>query len=164
MIKDKIITDHSVLAKIIADLKINQNRISVFTNGCFDILHPGHVQYLEQARQLGDILIIAINTDESVSKLKGPHRPIQTQFDRAIVLSALESVSYVTFFSDDTPLHLIKLLMPDVLVKGGDWKVEEIVGAKEVKANGGTIKSILFIEGQSTSNIEDKILSKNKNI
>jgi len=125
----------------------------VFTNGCFDILHKGHVNYLENARNLGDHLVVALNSDESVKRLKGPTRPINSLSDRLEVIAALEMVDYVTWFEADTPLELIKMLRPHILVKGGDWKVDQIVGSKEVIGWGGTVLSLPFIEGKSTTEI-----------
>lgn len=138
---------------------IRENKEIVFTNGCFDILHVGHVRYLQDAKALGDILVVAINTDSSVKRLKGSERPIQSETDRAEVLAALECVDYVTFFSEDTPLNLIKLINPNTLVKGGDWPTEKIVGHEVVLANGGNVKSLPFHEGQSTTEILKKIKS-----
>jgi D-beta-D-heptose 7-phosphate kinase/D-beta-D-heptose 1-phosphate adenosyltransferase len=129
----------------------------VFTNGCFDILHRGHVTYLNQARDLGDLLIVGINSDESVKRLKGPERPVNMLEDRAYVLSALKSVDYVIPFEEDTPLNLINLIMPDILVKGGDYTIDRIIGAQEVLANGGKVEIIPFVPGKSTSAIIDTI-------
>jgi D-beta-D-heptose 7-phosphate kinase/D-beta-D-heptose 1-phosphate adenosyltransferase len=132
----------------------------VFTNGCFDIIHAGHVTYLAEASELGDFLIVGLNTDASVSRLKGAGRPIHDYAQRATVLGALESVDWVVPFGDegdDTPLELIKAVKPDVLVKGGDYAPENIVGAREVIANGGTVKVIDLVPGVSTSNIVDKL-------
>jgi D-beta-D-heptose 7-phosphate kinase/D-beta-D-heptose 1-phosphate adenosyltransferase len=129
----------------------------VFTNGCFDILHRGHVTYLNQARDLGDLLIVGINSDESVKRLKGPERPVNMLEDRAYVLSALKSVDYVIPFEEDTPLDLINLIMPDILVKGGDYTIDRIIGAQEVLANGGKVEIIPFVPGKSTSAIIDTI-------
>lgn len=129
----------------------------VFTNGCFDLLHPGHVRYLKEARLLGDALIVAINSDRSVRVLKGEGRPILTEAERAEVLSALESVDYVTVFDEPTPQELITALLPDVLVKGGDWPVEEIVGRESVEAAGGQVLSLPYIEGSSTTEIIERI-------
>lgn len=137
--------------------KVRKNKKVVFTNGCFDILHVGHVRYLQQARGLGDILVVALNTDASVKKLKGETRPIQTEKDRAEIMAALECVSFVTLFSDDTPEGLIQSVKPDILVKGGDWKEEQIVGSDFVKSYGGIVKSLPFVEGRSTTNILKKI-------
>jgi rfaE bifunctional protein nucleotidyltransferase chain/domain len=129
----------------------------VFTNGCFDILHVGHVCYLEQAKALGDVLVVGLNSDSSVVKLKGPQRPIVPQAERGELLLALKPVDYVIVFSEDTPLELIKKVKPDVLVKGGDWPVEKIVGADFVQANGGKAYSLPFVDGSSTTNIIEKI-------
>ena len=129
----------------------------VFTNGCFDILHRGHVTYLNQARDLGDLLIVGINSDESVKRLKGLERPVNMLEDRAYVLSALKSVDYVISFEEDTPLNLINLIMPDILVKGGDYTIDRIVGAQEVLAHGGRVEIIPFVPGKSTSAIIDTI-------
>ncbi len=130
----------------------------VFTNGCFDILHVGHVKYLQEAKAQGNILVVGINADASVRKLKGEERPIQNQQDRGEVLSALACVDYVAIFEEDTPEKLIKLLKPDVLVKGGDWKVDQIVGSDFVMSYGGQVKSLQFVKGKSTTNIVSKIL------
>ena len=140
--------------------KLRHNKKVVFTNGCFDIIHAGHVQYLQQAKELGDILIVGLNSDDSVKRLKGSSRPINNQQDRKIVLEALRSVDYVLIFEEDTPYNLINQIKPDVLVKGGDWKVEQIVGSDIVLENGGEVKSLLFIDGASTTSIIEKILSK----
>jgi D-beta-D-heptose 7-phosphate kinase/D-beta-D-heptose 1-phosphate adenosyltransferase len=130
----------------------------VFTNGCFDILHLGHVKYLQQARSLGDILVVGLNSDSSVKKLKGPTRPIQNENDRLEILAALESVSFTCVFNEDTPLNLIKKIKPDILVKGGDWPVEKIVGSDFVLASGGSVRSLQFVQGHSTTGIIDKIV------
>lgn len=129
----------------------------VFTNGCFDILHEGHVRYLNEASNLGDRLIVGLNADASVSRLKGPHRPINPQHSRAYVLAGLECVSAVIVFEDDTPLKLIQLIVPDVLVKGGDWEVNQIVGSDFVIQQGGQVFSLPFYNGFSTTSIEEKI-------
>jgi len=129
----------------------------VFTNGCFDILHRGHVTYLNQARNLGDLLIVGINSDESVKRLKGPERPVNMLEDRAYVLSSLKSVDYVIPFEEDTPLNLINLIMPDILVKGGDYTIDRIIGAQEVLSHGGKVEIIPFVPGKSTSAIIDTI-------
>lgn len=123
----------------------------VFTNGCFDLLHKGHVTYLEKARNLGDILVVALDTDESVRKLKGPKRPINTLADRLEVIAALESVDFVTWFEASDPQPLIRKLRPDILVKGGDWKPEDILGSKDVLSWGGKVKSLPYVEGKSTT-------------
>jgi rfaE bifunctional protein nucleotidyltransferase chain/domain len=130
----------------------------VFTNGCFDILHRGHVDYLSKARALGDILIIGVNTDASVKRLKGANRPIVQEDDRAAVLAALGFVDYVCLFDDDTPYELIRALVPDILVKGADWSVGDIVGKDIVEAAGGTVHTIAFLPNRSTTNIIQKIV------
>jgi D-beta-D-heptose 7-phosphate kinase/D-beta-D-heptose 1-phosphate adenosyltransferase len=130
----------------------------VFTNGCFDLLHAGHVRYLTQARALGDALVVAINSDLSVRRLKGEGRPIMNEQERGEVLSGLESVDYVTVFDEETPRELIATLLPDVLVKGGDWTLDTIVGREEVEAAGGLVLSLPYVEGESTSNIIQRIL------
>ena len=129
----------------------------VFTNGCFDLLHPGHVSYLTQARSLGDALVVALNSDRSVRALKGEGRPILNQSERAEVIAALEAVDYVTIFDEETPRELIAAVLPDVLVKGGDWAVNEIVGREEVEAAGGDVMSLPYVEGSSTSDIIARI-------
>jgi D-glycero-beta-D-manno-heptose 1-phosphate adenylyltransferase len=129
----------------------------VFTNGCFDILHAGHIASLTEAASQGDVLVVALNTDSSVKKLKGETRPVNSEMARASVMAALEVVDAVTLFSDDTPRELIITLMPDVLVKGGDYKVEEIAGAQEVLANGGRVVINPIIKGYSTTSIIEKI-------
>ncbi len=129
----------------------------VFTNGCFDILHYGHVDYLARAAALGDRLLVGLNSDASVSRLKGPHRPIQGEASRLRVMAALGFVDAVTLFEQDTPLELILQVMPDVLVKGGDWQPAQIVGAEQVLAAGGEVHSLPFIPGYSTTAIEEKI-------
>ena len=129
----------------------------VFTNGCFDLLHPGHVSYLDRARRLGDLLVVALNSDASVRKLKGKTRPVNTLKDRLAVLAALEAVDFVTSFTEDTPLELIREFKPQVLVKGGDWNPKDIVGAKGVLASGGRVRSLRFIQGKSTTAILARI-------
>lgn len=132
----------------------------VFTNGCFDVLHRGHVTYLAQARALGGSLIVGVNSDASVKRQgKGNDRPINPEQDRMMVLAALESVSLVALFEEDTPLNLILACRPDVLVKGGDWKIENIVGAREVQGWGGAIHSIPFLHERSTTSLLNKIRS-----
>ncbi|MCK4653023.1 MAG: D-glycero-beta-D-manno-heptose 1-phosphate adenylyltransferase [Candidatus Cloacimonetes bacterium] len=142
--------------KIVQDLKTSGEKI-VFTNGCFDIIHAGHIKYLYEASKLGDILIIGLNSDESVKKLKGKNRPINSELDRATVLKSLFMVNYVVIFQEDTPYKLIEHIKPDVLVKGGDWKPEEIVGSDIVTRNGGIVKSLTFKEGFSTTDLIEKI-------
>ena len=130
----------------------------VFTNGCFDLLHPGHVRYLTEARALGDALIVALNSDRSVRALKGEGRPILDETERAEVISALEAVDYVVVFDEDTPRELIARQVPDILVKGGDWPLDQIIGRNEVEAAGGRVVSLPYVEGQSTSDIISRIL------
>ncbi len=142
----------------IQDLEqLRQSKKIVFTNGCFDILHVGHARYLEQAKALGDILVVGLNSDESVKRLKGPTRPIQTEEDRKELLLALKAVDMVVIFSEDTPLELIKKIKPHFLVKGGDWSEDQIVGSEFVKSIGGKVMSLPFSQGKSTTNIVDKI-------
>ena len=130
----------------------------VFTNGCFDILHRGHVEYLAEAKFLGSKLVLALNSDSSVRELKGAHRPIQTQDDRAAILDALESIDLVVIFDEDTPAKIIQTLLPDVLVKGSDYSTETIVGADTVIKNGGDVKVVPFRPGHGTSEILKKII------
>lgn len=138
-------------------LKDNSAKRIVFTNGCFDILHRGHVTYLTEARKLGDLLVVGLNADASVKRLKGPERPINNETDRQYVLSQLKAVDFVEIFTEDTPLNLINKVQPKILVKGGDWKIDQIVGAKEVIANGGDVFSLNFVDGYSTTNLINKI-------
>ncbi|MEW6127726.1 MAG: D-glycero-beta-D-manno-heptose 1-phosphate adenylyltransferase [Acidobacteriota bacterium] len=140
----------------------NAGRKVVFTNGCFDLLHPGHIRYLQQARALGDALIVALNSDASVKKLKGDSRPILKQDERAEVMAALACVDLVTIFDEETPRELIAQVLPDILVKGGDWAIDTIVGREEVEAAGGETRSLAFIEGVSTSDIIKRILASEK--
>ena len=134
----------------------------VFTNGCFDILHLGHIDYLAKAADLGDKLLIGVNTDASVSRIKGPSRPINNQQSRAMVLASFSFVSMIILFDEPTPYELIHIVQPDVLVKGADYKIEEIVGYDIVKAKGGTVFTLDYLTGYSTSAIEQRILDKNK--
>jgi rfaE bifunctional protein nucleotidyltransferase chain/domain len=136
--------------------KRNGRRI-VFTNGCFDLLHPGHIQSLEQARTLGDALIVGLNSDKSVRELKGPGRPVFPELERAEILAALECVDAVVIFDELTPRSVIAALLPDVLVKGGDWPSNQIVGREEVEAAGGRVVSIPVVPGYSTTVILEKI-------
>lgn len=137
-----------------------ENKKIVFTNGCFDIIHQGHIDYLAKARDLGDKLIIGLNTDLSVSSIKGPTRPIQDEKSRAIILASMQFVDAIVYFSEPTPYELIKALQPDILVKGADYKPEEIVGYDIVKAKGGEIITLTYLEGFSTTNIITKIHSE----
>lgn len=138
--------------EVVDELKRRGKRV-VFTNGCFDLLHPGHTRYLAEARKLGDALIVAVNSDRSVRALKGPGRPIMPEVERAEILAALECVDYVTVFDDLTPQAVITRMLPQVLVKGGDWGPTEIVGRAEVEAAGGKVVSIPLVPGFSTSAI-----------
>lgn len=133
----------------------------VFTNGCFDILHRGHIELLEEAKKLGDVLIIGLNSDSSIKRLKGRGRPINNQEDRIIILRALKDVDKVMVFYENSPLNLIKQIKPDVLVKGGDWKVEDIIGHELVLENGGEVYSIPFKRNYSTTGIISKIKNLN---
>ncbi len=144
------------LNSIVQSLK-NDGKTIVFTNGCFDILHAGHVDYLAKAKEKGDILIVGLNTDASVSRIKGELRPIINEKERAFVLSNLRSVDYTTLFDEDTPLELISAIIPDILVKGSDWAIENIVGGDVVIKNGGSVEPIDFVVNQSTSKIVAKI-------
>lgn len=156
--KEKI-KRRDILRKIVQDLRAKGKRV-VFTNGCFDLLHVGHIRYLEKARTLGDVLIVGLNTDRSVQTIKGPHRPILPEEERAEVLSGLWSVDYVTLFDEPTPLELITSLQPDVLVKGGDWAKETTVGREVVEESGGEVVILPFVEGSSSSNIIETILER----
>jgi D-beta-D-heptose 7-phosphate kinase/D-beta-D-heptose 1-phosphate adenosyltransferase len=138
----------------------DEGRRLVFTNGCFDLLHPGHTRYLAEARSLGDALVVALNSDRSVRALKGEGRPILRERERAEVIAALASVDYVFGFDDETPRAIIAKLLPDVLVKGGDWPLDQIIGREEVEAAGGRVLSLPYVENASTSDLIDRIRSK----
>ncbi|MFO8174986.1 MAG: D-glycero-beta-D-manno-heptose 1-phosphate adenylyltransferase [Longimicrobiales bacterium] len=150
---DKILGREEIIARFGRPRRVRL----VFTNGCFDILHRGHVEYLYEARALGDVLVVGVNTDASVERLKGPGRPVVPQGDRALVLAALESVDAVTLFHEDTPRELLAALLPDILVKGGDYSPEEIVGRREVEGAGGEVKVIPYILGRSTTGLIHRI-------
>jgi D-beta-D-heptose 7-phosphate kinase/D-beta-D-heptose 1-phosphate adenosyltransferase len=137
-----------------------EGRTVVFTNGCFDIVHRGHVEYLQKAKALGDVLIVALNTDASVKRIKGPERPIVPQDDRAVVLAALRCVDYVCLFDEDTPYELLKAIEPDVLVKGADWPPDAIVGKNIVEAAGGKVATIEFVPNRSTTDMIQTILKR----
>jgi D-beta-D-heptose 7-phosphate kinase/D-beta-D-heptose 1-phosphate adenosyltransferase len=154
------VLDLPELLRTLAPLREKGARV-VLTNGCFDLLHPGHVTYLEAARDLGDVLVVALNSDQSVRRLKGPERPILSEGDRAIVLAGLRSVTYVVVFAEDTPRDLIGQVLPDVLVKGGDWAADQIVGKEEVERAGGRVATIPFVAGQSTTGIVERVLQRN---
>jgi D-beta-D-heptose 7-phosphate kinase/D-beta-D-heptose 1-phosphate adenosyltransferase len=151
--------DRQAAARWVKDLR-RENKLVVFTNGCFDLLHPGHVAYLEEARSQGDALIVGLNTDASVARLnKGPGRPVTSEADRGRVLAALACVDRVVLFDENTPLALITLLQPDILVKGGDYQLHEIVGRDVVEARGGKVLTLPFVAGYSTSTLIDRIRS-----
>ncbi|HOG17172.1 MAG: Bifunctional protein HldE [Syntrophaceae bacterium PtaU1.Bin231] len=154
--KGKIL-DRRELRRRLGELRSSGKRI-VFTNGCFDILHVGHVRYLGEARRLGDVLVVAVNSDASVREIKGEKRPLVPEEERAELIAALECVDFVTVFSEPTPLALIRMLQPDTLVKGGDWRAENVVGRDEVLSRGGRVELIPMTEGASTTNIIEKIL------
>jgi len=135
-----------------------KNKKVVFTNGCFDIIHRGHIEYLRESKELGDVLVLGLNSDESVRRIKGVPRPYQDERGRAVILDAMEMVDLVVIFDEDTPLNLICELKPDILVKGGDYNSQLIVGASEVEGWGGSVKTISFLKGYGTSTIVDKIL------
>ncbi len=144
------------LAGICREQRSRGKRI-VFTNGCFDILHRGHADYLYQARQKGDLLLVGLNSDDSVQRLKGPGRPFTPGQDRAYLLASLQFVDYVCLFEEDTPLELIRALQPDVLIKGGDYQTDQIVGREIVEARGGVVETIPLVQGRSTTNVIAKI-------
>lgn len=158
--------DHGISHKILSPEEVlhfrkdNAQKKIVFTNGCFDILHVGHKRYLQQAATLGDILVVGVNSDASVKRLKGPSRPVNNEQDRAEMLSAMGFIDYVVIFDEDTPYELIKKIQPDVLVKGGDYKPEEVVGRDIVLSRGGKLELISFVEGKSTTNIINKVKSE----
>jgi len=151
----------SRIGKLASSLKARKKRI-VFTNGCFDLIHAGHIKYLNKAKALGDVLIVGINSDSSIKKIKGPNRPIVGQGDRAAIVAALRPVDYVSVFNDITPIELIKAIRPDVLVKGADWQVKTIVGGDFVRSYGGRVKAIPLIKGRSTSDLILKIADRFK--
>jgi len=154
---NKIVHQPELSSRIIA---LRQKGPVVFTNGVFDVLHKGHVTYLAQAREQGASLVLGLNSDKSAARLgKGPDRPLNKEDDRAVVLAALESISLVTFFDEDTPLELIKLIKPDVLVKGGDYDMDKLIEAQFVRSYGGVAKSLAFVNGYSTTQLVNKIRS-----
>ncbi|TAH40374.1 MAG: D-glycero-beta-D-manno-heptose 1-phosphate adenylyltransferase [Bacteroidetes bacterium] len=158
----KKVLDHSTLNHQLGLWRFMDKKI-VFTNGCFDILHLGHIDYLCKAAELGDVLIIGINSDQSVSNIKGPNRPINDEKQRSLVMASLHFVDRVIIFEEATPYELIKTVQPDVLVKGADYKPEDIVGADIVKAKGGKIMTLDYLPGYSTTLIEQKIRNVQKN-
>jgi len=151
-----VLVSREELKYIVQSLK-DEGKTIVFTNGCFDILHAGHVDYLAKAKEKGDILVLGLNTDSSVSRVKGELRPIINEEERAFILSNLRSVDFVTLFDEDTPIELISTIVPDILVKGADYTIKEIVGSEFVIQNGGTVEPIELIVNQSTSKIVEKI-------
>jgi len=159
MIEDKLIPFESI--RELCKEQRAKGKVLVFTNGCFDIVHSGHVLYLEEAKALGDILVLGLNSDASVTRLKGESRPINSEIDRAIVLAGLEAIDYVVIFGEDTPENLIREVGPDILVKGGDWRPDQIVGADFVLASGGIVKSLSYKKGISTTAILERLCKKN---
>ncbi|MDA8158383.1 MAG: D-glycero-beta-D-manno-heptose 1-phosphate adenylyltransferase [Deltaproteobacteria bacterium] len=157
--KNERIIESENIKKELSELKKKSKKI-VFTNGCFDIIHAGHISYLNEAKALGDILIVGLNSDKSVRRLKGADRPVVNERDRAYILANLKPVDYVVIFDEDTPYELIKEINPDVLVKGADYKGKSIAGSDIVKSSGGETVLINFIEGKSTSEIIKKIKSQ----
>ncbi|TAJ13282.1 D-glycero-beta-D-manno-heptose 1-phosphate adenylyltransferase [Marinilabiliaceae bacterium JC017] len=155
-IKSKI-AGQKTAAELVGNWQAKGEKV-VFTNGCFDIVHRGHVDYLSRAADLGQRMVLGLNTDASVARLKGPDRPIVDEESRAILLAALQFIDLVVFFDEDTPYELIKAVQPDILVKGSDYKAEDIVGYDIVTGRGGTVETISFVEGFSTTNIIDKII------
>ena len=154
---DKVIFDRKKLIVAIRKLK-KQGKKIVFTNGCYDLLHGGHVRFLTAARKMGDVLVLALNSDASVRRIKGPKRPVTNQAERAEVMSALECVDIVTLFDENDPYNIIKDIVPDVLVKGGDWSLDKIIGADIVKAAGGKVRNVPYVKGKSTTNIIAKVM------
>lgn len=156
MTSEAKIKTRNEIASILDKIK-NEGKKIVFTNGVFDLLHRGHAEYLEKASYLGDILVVGVNSDKSVKRLKGDDRPVNTQEDRAYLLASLSYVDYVTIFDEDTPLDLIKAIQPDVLVKGGDYNLDQIVGREVVESGGGTVLTIPLIKGRSTTDLIRRI-------
>ena len=153
--KSKIV-DKEQLIPILIRAKFNSQKV-VFTNGCYDIIHRGHIELLNRAAMLGNLLIVGLNSDNSVRKLKGPNRPVQDEMTRALVLAAMRVVDYVVIFDEETPYELIKIVQPQFLVKGGDWQIKDIVGSDIVQAYGGKVLSVELVEGFSTTNIINKM-------
>jgi len=151
------LTDLALAVEKINTWKAQGKRV-VFTNGCFDVLHPGHVAYLNESKALGDVLVVGLNDDASIQRLKGTERPINPLADRACMLSALKSVDMVVAFAEDTPFNLITSLLPDVLVKGGDYKADDIVGAAEVRAHGGEVVVVPFLDGYSSTRLIERMV------
>lgn len=162
LIENSVFTDES-LNRMLAFWRFKGKKI-VFSNGCFDILHRGHVDYLSKAADLGDILIVGINTDASVHRIKGTTRPINDEYSRALIVASLSFVSAVVLFDEDTPYELIRKIQPDILVKGNDYQPEEIVGYDVVMAKGGEVVTIPLVQGYSTTQMEQKILELNQGV
>ncbi|MEN0057678.1 MAG: D-glycero-beta-D-manno-heptose 1-phosphate adenylyltransferase [Bdellovibrio sp.] len=152
------VSDFTQIESHLAPLR-KQGKKIVFTNGCFDLLHVGHIRYLQEARAQGDILVVGVNADASVRRLKGPTRPVQIEADRAEILAALKAVDFTVIFTEDTPENLIHKIRPDILVKGGDWKIDQIVGAPFVQSYGGQVLSLQFVNGKSTTRLIEKAQS-----
>ena len=159
MYQTKLYKKKAIISSQIENWKEDGEKI-VFTNGCFDLIHIGHVSYLQEAKALGDRLVIGINSDKSVSQLKGSSRPIKDETNRMAIIASLESVDMVILFEEETPIKLINMIEPDVLVKGGDWDISQIVGAEDVISKGGMVKSLNFIDGYSSTKLIDKIKSE----
>lgn len=154
---EKVILDRKKLIAAVKSLKKRGKKI-VFTNGCYDLLHAGHVRFLKAAKKMGDVLLLALNSDSSVKRIKGPKRPVTPELERAELMASLACVDIVTLFKEDDPYNIIKDVVPDVLVKGGDWALDRIIGADVVRANGGKVRNIRYIKGKSTTNIIKKVL------
>ncbi len=155
-IKDNVSQDFLSAKAKVEEWQASGKKV-VFTNGCFDLLHKGHISYLAEAKGLGDKLVVGLNSDASVKRLKGESRPVKNEQNRLICMASLKMVDLVVVFTEDTPLDLIKTINPNVLVKGGDWNIDQIVGSEEVIKNGGEVKSLAFIEGESTTHLINKI-------
>lgn len=151
-----MLLDREKLGEIVEELK-KQGKTIVFTNGCFDILHVGHLKYLNEAKRQGDILIVGVNSDSSVKKLKGETRPINNQFDRAEILGGLKAVDFTTIFEEKTPIETLEIIKPNIHIKGGDYKKEDLPETKIVEKNGGEVRILSFVDGKSTTNIINKI-------
>ncbi|MCK9424412.1 MAG: D-glycero-beta-D-manno-heptose 1-phosphate adenylyltransferase [Ignavibacteriaceae bacterium] len=155
----KTIYTRAEILEVRKKLKAEKKKV-VFTNGCFDVLHAGHVDYLNKAKAEGDVLILGLNSDASMKRIKGEKRPIVCQEERAFILSNLKAVDYVTLFDEDTPQEIISELIPDILIKGADWSIDKIVGRNIVETNGGEVKTISFVTDQSTTNIIQTIIER----
>jgi len=158
---DNIFHDRNQFIDVRKRLKAEGKKL-VFSNGCFDILHAGHVDYLNKARECGDALVVALNSDKSVRSIKGENRPIVPENERAFIIANLKCVDFVTFFDEDTPFEIISEIIPDILVKGEDWAIDKIVGRDIVESNGGKVERIKFVNAQSTTNIIQTVLERYK--